>query len=72
MNNIELVVHSLADAEALTEALLANNYICMISREEDLYIVNAVWTHSCDRNDVVFMDAEEFQEEYIERSELDD
>lgn len=72
MNSMELAVHNLSDANILTEVLLANNYICMVSREEGLYIVNAIWSHNCNRNDVVFMDTTEFEEEYIERGELDD
>ena len=59
----EIALHSYEDAVALTKVLLDNGYVAMISREEQLYIVNYVWSHrGADRNDVAFMDREELED----------
>lgn len=66
---VELVVNNILDAESLVETLTNNGYVCMVSREENLYIVNAVWSQMCDRNDVVFMSREEFEMNYVKVEE---
>lgn len=60
----EIAVGSLLHAMDLAEILLDEEYVVMISREEDLYIVNYIWTESpSDRNYVVFMDREDYDKE---------
>ena len=42
------------------------HYVVMLSREEQLWIVNYEYSDQCDRNDVVFMSREDFEEDYCE------
>ena len=39
------------------------HYVVMLSREEQLWIVNYQYSDTCNRNDVVFMSREDFEEE---------
>lgn len=56
----------------VAQMLLQENYVVMISTEEDLLILNWEWSESgleyggADRNDVVFMRRDEFDEKYYE------
>ena len=55
----EIAVHSLEDANILVKTLLDNNYVVMISEEENLYIINYVWSPmGANRNDVCFQSRE--------------
>ena len=38
----------------------------MLSREEQFWIVNYIYSARCNRNDVVFMERYEFDEKYCE------
>lgn len=52
-----IAVHSFEDATALMQILLNNGNCVMISREENLWIVNWLWSErDADRNDVIFTD----------------
>ena len=42
------------------------NYVVMLSREEDLWILNYEWSETCNRNDVVFMSCDDFYDKYRE------
>lgn len=66
MSEIEIAINDYYDATTIAEILMNNNYVVMMSREEQLYIINAIWSDRCDRNDVVFMDRGEFEEKYVE------
>lgn len=46
--------------------LLDENYVVILSYEENLLVINYEWTESCNRNDVVFMPRDEFEEKYTE------
>ena len=37
-----------------------------VAEEEDLYVVNYEYSQYSDRNDVIFMDREEFESKYYE------
>jgi len=41
-------------------------YITMLSREENLYIVDVIWAPSADRNYVVLMQRDVFEEHFNE------
>ena len=70
MSEFSIAVNSYEDAYELSLILLKNDYVTMISREESLYIVSAIWSERhADRNDVVFMDKYEFEEKYVEVAE---
>lgn len=59
----EMALHSFEDVVTIAKLLLDNGYVAMISREEQLYIVNYVWSHrGADRNDVAFMNREELED----------
>ena len=61
----EIALHSAESAFKIAEELLSNgNYVVMISREEQLWIVNYLYSDNCNRNDVVFMDRAEYEEEW--------
>ena len=63
-DNIELVFKTWSDAITVAKTLMQNDYVVMLSYEEELTILNAVWSDSCDRNDVVFMSRDHFDEFY--------
>lgn len=68
----EVALHSFEDAVAIAKILLANGYVTMISKEEQLYIVNYIWSaEDANRNDVAFMDREEL-EDFIFNVESED
>ena len=47
--------------------LLDEDYVVLLSYEEQLLIVNYEWSeHKADRNDVVFMSQYEFEKEFFE------
>lgn len=52
--------------ETVRQLLTDGNYVVMLSREEQFWIVNYIYSDRCDRNDVVFMSREDFEEKYQE------
>lgn len=66
MNN-EIAFKSKENAINVMKTLLEENYVVLMSREENLYIINYEYSSNSDRNNVVFMDKYEFEEEYIRR-----
>ena len=52
--------------ETVKQMLTNGHYVVMLSREEQLWIVNYLYSDLCDRNDVVFMEFDEFDEKYCE------
>ena len=64
---IEIALDTYEDAVATAEILLRNNYVVMLSREEAMFIVNAVFAVYGDRNDAVFMSREYFDDTYMPR-----
>jgi hypothetical protein len=67
VSKYEIAVDNLNEASAVAKILIKANYVVMLSREEDLYIINYTWSKDCNRNDVVFVDRAEFEENYFER-----
>lgn len=69
----ELTCRSEVNAIAIARVLLDEDYVVMISKEEDLYVINYIWSaKGSDRNDVVFMDREIFDDDFIDRHMEDD
>ena len=62
---IEIALDTYEDAVAIAEILLRNNYVVMLSREEAMFIVNAVFAVYGDRSDAVFMSREYFDDTYM-------
>ena len=72
MSEFSVAVHTYDEACALAKILMGNDYVVMLSVEESLFIVSAIWSERhADRNDVVFMDRCEFEEKYVEVSNDD-
>ena len=73
MSEFSVAVHDYDQACALAKILMDNDYVVMLSVEEQLYIVSAIWSERhADRNDVVFMDRCTFEEKYVEVVSEDD
>lgn len=62
---IEIALDTYEDAVATAKILLRNNYVVMLSREDAMFIVNAVFSVYGDRNDAVFMSREYFDDTYM-------
>ena len=63
----EIVFETPEAAFVAVKAMLEDgHYVCMVSREEQLWIVNYLYSDLCNRNDVVFMDMGEFEEKFCE------
>ena len=60
----EIALHNKETALKLVDLLVDEDYVVMLSREEDLYVINYLYSKYSDRNDVVFMDRGEFDTEY--------
>ena len=60
----EIALHDKETALKIANILVDEDYVVMISREENLYIINYLYAQYSDRNGVVFMDREEFDTDY--------
>ena len=58
--------------EVAKQMIENGHYVVMISMEEQLWILNYLYSDLCDRNDVVFMQRDEFEEKYFECGEEDE
>ena len=54
--------------ETVRQLLTEGNYVVMLSREEQFWIMNYIYSDRCDRNDAVFMSRDDFYEKYCEVS----
>lgn len=63
----EIAFHNHKKAFEVAAALLEESYVVLLSCEEDLIILNYEWSENfADRNNMVFMRRDEFEEEYCE------
>lgn len=69
----ELAFFNEDEALQVAAILMRNDYCVLLSKEEDLTIINYEYSQHSDRNDVVFMSAEEFDSKYykVENEEND-
>lgn len=66
MYNQQLVFKKIEDALVVSELLVKEGYVVMLSREEQFTILNYLRTFpDSDRNSVVFMNRDEFEEEFF-------
>lgn len=65
----EIAIKNKEKALEVLGTLVDEEYCVMFSREEDLYIINYEYSEYSDRNNVVFMSRDEFEEKYIEIEE---
>lgn len=61
----ELVFANREAACEVAKLLLDECYVVMLSREEEFYILNFEYSENCDRNNIVFMSREDFEEKYF-------
>ena len=65
MYNNEIAFHNHDKAIEVAKALINEGYVVLLSADEDLVILNYEWSeHFADRNDVIFMSRNEFDEKY--------
>lgn len=57
--------------ETVRQMLTSGHYVVMLSREEQFWIVNYIYSDRCDRNDAVFMNREDFEDKYCEVTDED-
>lgn len=57
----EIACGSFEDASKIVEILIKNNYVCMLSQEENLTIINYEWEEYCDRNGMIFRNREDWE-----------
>ena len=70
ITNNEIACKSYSDALSLAEILLSNGYVVLISKEENLFIINYEWSsRDADRNDVIFLKREDFEDEWSTKAE---
>lgn len=70
MNSNELAFETAEAAfETARQMLTEGHYVVMLSREEQLWILNYEYSDLNDRNDVVYMRRDEFYEKFCEMEE---
>ena len=62
----EIAIKNKEKALEVLSTLVDEEYCVMFSREEDLYIINYEYSEYSDRNNVIFMSKDEFEEKFIE------
>ena len=62
----EIAFRNKENALKVIEILVEEDNCVLLSKEEDLYVVNYEYSQYSDRNDVIFMDREEFESKYYE------
>ena len=65
----EIAFKSCDNCMQVARILVEENQVVMISKEENLWILNFEYSHNSNRNDVVFMSQEEFYEQYEEQND---
>ena len=64
-----LTFHDFDACMKVAEVLLDEGYALLLGREESLYTLNYIWTGYGDRNDVVFMNRDDFEYRFYEEEE---
>ena len=56
----------------IIDLLVEEDYVVMLSKEESLYIISFEYSQNSDRNGVVFMPIDEFEQNYMSVENLSD
>ena len=64
-----LLFNSYAEATEVQKILLENEYCTMISKEDDLWLLNWVWSPCANRRGVIFIDSDHFDDEWYKFTE---
>lgn len=62
----EITVSDKESAMKIANILVDEEYCVMLSKEEDLYIIDFEYSEFSDRNNVVFMNREDFEQRFKE------
>lgn len=62
----EIAVHDKEVALKIIDLLVDQDYVVMLSREENLYVINYLYSQYSNRNDVIFMDRADFDMKYYQ------
>lgn len=62
----EIAVSDKESAMKIANILVDEEYCVMLSREEDLYIIDFEYSEFSDRNNIVFMNREDFEQKFKE------
>ena len=62
----EIAFRNKEAAMRIVSCLVEEEYCVMLSREEDLYIIDFEYSEYSDRNNVVFMSREDFEQKFEE------
>lgn len=65
----EITVRSLEEVKSIQKILIDNNYVVMVSKEEQYYVINYIWSYLADRNDIVFRNRSDFLNDFSEENE---
>ena len=60
------------NALEVAKRLLDESYVVMLSREEDLLILNYEYAENANRNEIVFMSRDVYEEEIFARNQEDE
>lgn len=59
----DLAFTTFEEATQVAKTLLNNNYVCMLSLEEDLVILSYEWEEFCNRNGIIFRNLSDWEYE---------
>lgn len=62
----EIAIQDKESALEIVKILVEEEYCVLLSKEESLYIINYEYSEHSDRNNVVFMDREDFEQKFKE------
>ena len=62
----EIAIRNKEAAMRVVSCLVEEEYCVMLSREEDLYIIDFEYSQYSDRNNVIFMSREDFEQKFEE------
>lgn len=62
----EIAISNKESALKIVGLLVEEEYCVMLSREENLYVINYEYAQDADRNDIIFMPRDEFETKYCE------
>lgn len=62
----EIAVSDKKAAMEIASILVDEEHCVMLSKEEDLYIINFEYSEYSDRNNVIFMSREDFEQKFEE------
>lgn len=73
IEDAEIAFKNYTNALETARALLNEGYVVLLSKEEQFMILNYSWSpNNADRNDVIFRNREDFEDEYFKETKEND